>query len=70
MGKARWEEIEAIVKPYFDAGFQPDRNDLVELAYRENLSDDIIDAFDSLSGKPVPSLDELKRQLEENGVIE
>lgn len=69
MAKARWEEIEALVKPYFDAGFTPDRNDLVELAYRENANDDIVDAFDSLGGKPIASLEDLRRQLEANGVL-
>ncbi|GMV84237.1 MAG: hypothetical protein AMXMBFR80_00950 [Dehalococcoidia bacterium] len=70
MAKAPWNEVEALVKHLFEAGLQPDRQDLVDLAFNGNASDDVIDALDSLNGKPVPSLDSLKQQLEANGMIE
>jgi hypothetical protein len=66
---AKWTDVEALVKHLFEAGLQPDRQDLVDLAFNENANDDVIDALDSLNGKPVPSLDSLKQQLEANGQI-
>ena len=66
---ASWADIEALVKPWFDQGYQPDRQELVDLAFREDASDDVIDALDSLNGKPVPSLESLKEQLAQNGQI-
>lgn len=66
---ANWSVIEALVKPLFDQGLQPDRQELVDLAFAENADDDTIDALDSLNGKPVPSLESLKQQLETNGQV-
>lgn len=69
MAKARWSEIEALVKDWFDQGLKPDRSDLVDLAYQKDASDDVIDAFDSLGGRPLDSLDALKEQLTKNDVL-
>lgn len=69
MAKASWTDVETLVKHLFEQGFQPDRQDLVDLAFAEDASDDVIDALDSLNGKPVASLESLKQQLEANGVI-
>lgn len=66
---ANWTDVEALVKHLFEAGLQPDRQDLVDLAFSENASDDVIDALDSLNGKPVPSLESLKEQLAANGQV-
>ena len=66
---ANWSEIETLVRHLFDQGLQPDRQELVDLAFAENANDDIIDALDSLNGKPVPSLEVLKQQLEANRQI-
>lgn len=69
MAKAPWNDVESLVKHLFEQGLQPDRQDLVDLAFAADASDDVIDALDSLNGKPVPSLDSLRQQLEANGVI-
>ena len=45
MAKAQWSEIEELVKPWFDQGLTPDRNDLVGLAYERDASDDVVDAL-------------------------
>jgi hypothetical protein len=66
---AKWPDVESLVKPWFDQGLQPDRQELVDLAFKENASDDVIDALDSLNGKPVPSLASLKEQLTANGQL-
>ena len=69
MAKATWNDIEELVKPLFEQGLQPDRQELVDLAFANDANDDIIDALDSLNGKPVPTLETLKSQLEANGQI-
>ena len=69
MAKANWADVEALVKPWFDQGLQPERGDLVELAYQKDASDDVIDALDSLGSRPVVSLQSLKEQLEKNGAL-
>ncbi len=70
MAKASWAEIETLVKPWFDQGLKPERADLVDLAYEQDASDDIVDALDTLGGRPIESLDALRQQLEANGAIE
>lgn len=69
MAKANWSDVEALVKAWFDQGMQPERGEMIELAYEKDANDDVIDALDTLNGKPVPSLDSLKQQLEANGVL-
>ena len=66
---ANWTDVENLVKHLFEQGLQPDRQELVDLAFAEDASDDVIDALDSLNGKPVPSLESLKEQLQANGQI-
>ena len=66
---AKWTDVEALVTHLFEAGMQPDRQELVDLAFAEDANDDVIDALDSLNGKPVPSLESLKQQLEANSQI-
>jgi len=69
VAKAQWSEIEALVKDWFDQGLQPDRGDLMDLAYQRDVSDDVIDAIDTLGPRPLASLAALKEQLEKNGVL-
>lgn len=69
MAKANWSDIEALVKPWFDQGLQPDRSDLMDLAFQQDASDDVIDALDTLGGRPLESLAQLKELLEKNGVL-
>ncbi len=64
-----WEQIEKIAKPVFDQGMQPERQDLLDLAFADSADDDLIDALDSLSNRPLQSLDQLKEQLQESGAI-
>jgi hypothetical protein len=69
MAKANWSDVEALVKDWFDQGLQPDRGELVELAYEKDANDDVIDALDTLGGRPIESLANLKQQLEANGAL-
>ena len=69
MAKANWADVEALVKDWFDQGLQPDRGDLVDLAYSKDASDDVIDALDTLGARPVESLASLKEQLTKNNAL-
>lgn len=69
MAKVQWSEIEALVKPWFDQGLEPERADLMDLAYQQDASDDVIDAIDTLGSRPVTSLAQLKELLEKNGAL-
>jgi hypothetical protein len=69
MAKANWADVEALVKDWFDQGLQPDRGDLVDLAYNKDASDDVIDALDTLGARPVESLASLKEQLTRNNAL-
>ncbi len=69
MAQAHWSEIEGLVKHLFEAGMTPDRGDLVDLAYREGVSDDAVDALDTLGPRHVTSLENLKELLTANGAL-
>jgi len=69
MAKANWSDVEALVKDWFEQGLQPDRGDLVDLAYSKDTTDDVIDAFDTLGPRPIATIDDLKAQLEANGAL-
>jgi len=69
VAKAQWSDIEALVKDWFDRGLQPERGDLIDLAYQKDANDDVIDALDTLGSRPVVSLEALKELLEKNGVL-
>ncbi len=69
MAKANWSDVEALVKDLFDQGLKPDRSDLMDLAFEKDASDDVIDALDTLGGRPLESLAQLKELLEKNGAL-
>ncbi len=69
MAKANWSDVEALVKDVFERGLQPERQDLVDLAYEKDANDDVIDALDSLGPRPVANIDSLKELLTKNGVL-
>ncbi|MGK2966090.1 MAG: hypothetical protein ACSLFM_10870 [Tepidiformaceae bacterium] len=69
MAKAQWDDVVALTKPIFDSGYTPDRNELMDLAYAKDANDDVIDAIDTLGGRPVASLEQLKELLTNNGAL-
>lgn len=69
VAKSNWADVEALVKDWFDQGLQPDRGDLVDLAYQKDASDDVIDALDTLGARPVESLAQLKELLAKNNAL-
>ena len=69
MAKANWADVEALVKDWFDQGLQPERGDLVDLAYQKDASDDVIDALDTLGPRPITSLENLKELLQNNDAL-
>jgi len=69
VAKAEWADVEALLKDWFDQGLQPERGDMIDLAYQKDASDDVIDALDTLGSRPVASLESLKEQLQANGAL-
>jgi len=69
VAKANWTDVEALVKHLFDQGLNPDRSDLMDLAFEKDASDDVVDALDTLGGRPLESLAQLKELLEKNGAL-
>lgn len=69
MAKAQWADVEALLKDWFDQGLQPERGDMIDLAYQKDANDDVIDALDTLGSRPVASLESLKEQLQANGAL-
>jgi len=69
MALANWSDVEALVKPWFEGGASPDREALVNYAFEQDASDDVIDALDSLGPRPIPSLEALKEQLQKNNAL-
>jgi hypothetical protein len=70
VAKAKWADVEALVRPWFEQGMTPERQDLVDLAFNQGASDDVVDALDTLGPRPVPSLQSLREQLEAAGALE
>ncbi len=69
MPAASWNDIVRLAGPLFEQGYQPDRSDLLEIAFTGDFSDDVIDAIDALDGRPIPSLEELRSRLAARGVL-
>jgi hypothetical protein len=69
MAQVDWAAVEAVAAPLFAAGATPERADLVEAAFAAGGDDDLVDAFDSLGPRPIPSLAALREQLAANGVL-
>ena len=69
MAKAQWSDVEALVKDWFDQGLQPERSDMIDLAYQKDANDDVIDALDALGGRPVASRESLKQLMTDLGVL-
>lgn len=69
MSKVEWSAIEALVSHAFEGGAMPERQDLVDLAFAADASDEIVDALDSLPSRPVPSLEALKEHLANKALI-
>lgn len=70
MPKVAWSVIEALVAPTFESGANPERADLVDLAFAAGADDDVVDALDTLSNRPLASIEALKEALQRNGVLD
>jgi hypothetical protein len=59
----RWSEIEPYVQRAFEAAGTVERADLVDLAYADNASDDVVDALDVIGSRVFNSVDAAKQFL-------
>lgn len=67
---APWSEYEEIVKHTLSLIDEATRSDFLNISHANDVSDDVIDGFDSLrEGVMFSSLDEAKAALEAAGAI-
>jgi hypothetical protein len=58
-----WSEVEPYLQQAFDRAGNVERADVVDLAYADNASDDVVDALDMIGSRVFPSVDAAKQFL-------
>lgn len=67
---AAWSEYEPVVQHTFSLVEEASRSDFMDICYANDISDDVIDGFDSLDGRlTFQSADEAKEALEAAGAL-
>ena len=67
---APWSDYQPVVEHTFSLTPEAGRSDFVDICYANEVSDDVIDGFDSLDGRMTfTSVEEAKNALEATGAI-
>jgi hypothetical protein len=67
---APWSDYQPVVEHTFSLTPEAGRSDFVDICYANEVSDDVIDGFDSLDGRMTfKSVEEAKNALEATGAI-
>jgi hypothetical protein len=67
---ASWSDYQPVVEHTFSLTPEAGRSDFVDICYANEVSDDVIDGFDSLDGRMTfKSVEEAKNALEATGAI-
>ncbi|HJM88011.1 MAG TPA: hypothetical protein QF624_00090 [Dehalococcoidia bacterium] len=67
---APWSDYQPVVEHTFSLTPEAGRSDFVDICYANEVSDDVIDGFDSLDGRVTfKSVEEAKDALEATGAI-
>ena len=67
---APWSDFQPIVEHVFGITPEARRSDFLDICYANDVSDDVIDGFDSIDERVLmKSIDEAKTQLEAVGAI-
>ena len=67
---APWSDYQHVVEHTFSLTPEAGRSDFVDICYANEVSDDVIDGFDSLDGRVTfKSVEEAKDALEATGAI-
>lgn len=67
---APWSDYEPVVQHTFSITQEASRADFIDICYANEISDDVIDGFDSLDGRlTFKSVEEAKEALEAAGAF-
>ena len=67
---APWTDYEPVVEHTFSLTPEASRSDFIDICYANEVSDDVIDGFDSLDGRIImKSVEEAKEALAAAGAI-
>ncbi|MEE8422867.1 MAG: hypothetical protein V3S31_08855 [Dehalococcoidia bacterium] len=67
---APWSDYEPVVQHTFSITQEASRSDFIDICYANEISDDVIDGFDSLDGRlTFKSVEEAKEALEAAGAF-
>lgn len=69
MAAVRWEEIEPYFVQVFEATGQIERQDVIDLAFAEDESDDVIDAIDAMGSRVFRTIDDAKDFLQSQNYV-
>ncbi len=69
MAAVPWSKVEPYFVAAFDAQGQVERQDVIDLAFAEDESDDVIDAIDAVGSRVFRSVDDAKAFLQGQGLI-
>ncbi len=67
---APWSDFEPVVQHTFSITQEASRSDFIDICYANEVSDDVIDGFDSLDGRLIfKSAEEAKEALATAGAL-
>jgi hypothetical protein len=67
---APWSDFESVVQHTFSITPEASRSDFIDICYANEISDDVIDGFDSLDGRLIfKSADEAREALAAAGAL-
>jgi|DewCreStandDraft_5_1066085.scaffolds.fasta_scaffold00139_83 hypothetical protein len=58
-----WSQVEPYVRAAYETHGRVERADVIELAYEDNASDDVIDAIDAIGSRVFNSVDAVRTFL-------
>ena len=59
-----WADLEPYVRGAFEAQGRVERADVIDLAYGDNASDDVVDAIDAIGSRVFPTPDAVRGFLQ------
>ena len=66
-----WNDVEPYVRKAFDRAGRVERADVIDLAYEQNASDDVVDAVDVIGSRVFSSVDAAHQfLLAQNAIVE
>jgi hypothetical protein len=69
MAAVQWEKIEPYFVQVFEATGQIERQDVIDLAFAEDESDDVIDAIDAIGSRVFRTVEDAKNFLKSQNYV-